>query len=510
MTRPIVQIPEIVYERASRKDLIALLKAETIARSMMQAELDRLKKLKEDLEEKVVMIEGQLVRVTSKLFGKSSEKSPPNPNRKNPEKAPPTKKEKTKRLPSERYPNAPVIERELRLEEAPACSCCGHKMIDSGLTETTEYLDVIPKQYRVIRQIRHKYNCGKCHGDIKTAPALPRIKPGSAYSDEMTIDAGMSKYCDLIPMERYCEMAKRQGFAGLPPHSLIEATHHLADFVTGAVDKVKEEVKALEVMRADETPHRMLEGDPRSHWYLWGFSGDNACYFECHDTRSGDVATAILKEARCRVLLTDVYAGYGKAIREANIERAKKELPLISDAFCNAHSRRKINDVNTFEAEKQYYLAKYREIYALEAQAKGKPPPAILECRSQMRPIFEEMRQRADQDLQTVSDKSSLAVALKYFLGNYGGLTMFLSNPAIPIDNNAQERSLRSHVVGRKTWYGTHSRRGAETAAKLFSLVESCKLCHVNPREYFAELVKALHLGKSPFTPSEFKRLKLN
>jgi hypothetical protein len=85
------------------------------------------------------------------------------------------------------------------------------------------------------------------------------------------------------------------------------------------------------------------------------------------------------------------------------------------------------------------------------------------------------------------------------------GLTLFLNDPEVPIDNNSQERLLRNHVVGRKTWYGTHSERRALTAAILFILVESCKLNHVNPREYFKLLVTDLHDGEPVMTPFEFK-----
>ena len=72
-------------------------------------------------------------------------------------------------------------------------------------------------------------------------------------------------------------------------------------------------------------------------------------------------------------------------------------------------------------------------------------------------------------------------------------------------DNNAQERLLRSPVVGRKTWYGTHSERGAKTAAVLFTLVETCKLNQVNPREYFKRLTQDLLSGSKPCTPVTFK-----
>jgi hypothetical protein len=66
---------------------------------------------------------------------------------------------------------------------------------------------------------------------------------------------------------------------------------------------------------------------------------------------------------------------------------------------------------------------------------------------------------------------------------------------------------LRNHVIGRKTWYGTHSKKGAETAAILFTIVESCKLVGVNPRKYFENLVQDLLSGKNPYTPNEYKEL---
>ncbi len=48
-------------------------------------------------------------------------------------------------------------------------------------------------------------------------------------------------------------------------------------------------------------------------------------------------------------------------------------------------------------------------------------------------------------------------------------------------------------------------RRGAETADILFSLVESCKLNRLNPREHLKRLVQDLHQGKPAFTPKELK-----
>ena len=170
-----------------------------------------------ELQEKVLDINGQLFRIRSKMFERSSEKTrqPRGKNGKGSRK----ERSKTNLLPSERYPEAEIVEKHITYETPPNCNCCGGTMTDSGMTEVSEHLTVIPKKYMIVRQHRHKYRCSGCHGSIVTTPGLPRIVPGSAYSDELTVDATLSKYCDLIPMERYCDMAARQGFPGIPPHS---------------------------------------------------------------------------------------------------------------------------------------------------------------------------------------------------------------------------------------------------------------------------------------------------
>ncbi len=407
--------------------------------------------------------------------------------------------------PSERYPNLPIRERCVVQDPPPSCPCCNLEMTASGMTEDSEQLTVIPKKYEILKLMRMKYRCS-CQGALLTVPSPPRIIPGSSYSDEMIADVALSKYCDLIPIERYVAMAARGGVKDLPPQSLIELTHGLADFLSPAYTRIKEGVLSSRVLNADETPHKMLEGSDIKSWYLWGFSTPEHCFLECHNTRSGDVASEILLKSRCEVLLTDVYSGYGKAVRLANLQRRLEALPVIKSAYCNAHARRYFHKSWPKYKETEFYLEHYHEIYQLEAAARGQPPPRVLELRTQMRSRFEAMKAKALQELASYPEQSKYGKALKYFLSNYDGFTLFMDDAEVPIDNNSQERLLRNHVVGRKTWYGTHSERGAWTAAVLFTLVETCKLNGVNPREYFKQLVTDLHDGEPARTPYEFKQ----
>jgi transposase len=496
-------VPVERLQLQSKEDLITFIKLQQKVNEDLLKHVERLRALSEELQEQVLLIKDQYVVFKSRFFGKSSEREPVEPKEET-ESASTGKKVKVQ-LPSLRYPNAPLIERDIELQELPQCECCGATMHDTGMTEDSEYLTVIPAQHIIIRQKRHKYGCGKCHGPLKTAPVPERITPGSTLSDEMMIDVALSKYCDLIPVERYSNMAARQGLPGLPPQSLIEATHNLADFVKPAYEKIKEEILASKVLHADETPHRMLEGDEKQNWYLWGFSTPNASYFDIRDSRSGDVASSLLNKSQCEFLVSDVFSGYAKAVRETNQLRQEQGLPEIKNIYCNSHARRKFREAREKFPEAQFFVDQYREIYRLEEVARKKPPDEILKIRSEMIPIFEAIKAKALEDHKCYPAKSSIGKAFKYFLKNYQQLTMFVKYWELPIDNNSQERLLRSPVIGRKTWYGTHSKRGAETAAILFSLVESCKLNNINPRVYFKQLVSDLLKKSTPYTPAAFK-----
>lgn len=475
-------------------------------------DLSALISLAKEWRERLECYQGLLFRAKKKQFGSSSERSPKTEHAtgvKVDDVAPATpapRVDTTKQL-SERYPNAPIQIENIQFAEPQCCSQCGHAMKDSGMTEDSEYLTTQPKEYIIIRQKRQKYRCGKCHSSIVTAPSPARIIPGGSYSDEMIVDATLSKYCDLIPMERYCQMAARRGLLGLPPHSLITASRKLAQAFNAVYQRIKANTLNTKVLLADETPHRMLEGDSKKRWYLWSFSSHTSCFFECHNTRSGDVSTAVLLESTCEFLLSDVYAGYGKSIRLANKIREDKNMAVITAAYCNAHARRKFKDRDSSESyeDAEWMVERYKEIYKLNKEAKNQPPEVIAQKRDEMRPIFEAMRTDALAKINTHSSKSHMADAYSYFIENYDGLTRFLDNHLIPIDNNHSERLLRSHVVGRKTWYGTHSRRSAETAAVHFTIVESCKMIGVNPRDYYKDAIQRMHSKLDVLTPWEYK-----
>ena len=88
-----------------------------------------------------------------------------------------------------------------------------------------------------------------------------------------------------------------------------------------------------------------------------------------------------------------------------------------------------------------------------------------------------------------MAPKSPLGKAIRYTINQWGALTRFLGDPAIPLDNNVSEGALRIIALGRDNfrWVG-HDEAG-ESLAILQTVVATCVLHAVNPFEYLKDVL---------------------
>jgi len=63
----------------------------------------------------------------------------------------------------------------------------------------------------------------------------------------------------------------------------------------------------------------------------------------------------------------------------------------------------------------------------------------------------------------------------------------------VEIDNNWIENQIRPFALGRKNWLFVGNHRGAEAAALFYSLIQTCKLNNLEPRNYFNAILKRVH-----------------
>ncbi len=130
------------------------------------------------------------------------------------------------------------------------------------------------------------------------------------------------------------------------------------------------------------------------------------------------------------------------------------------------------------------------QLYAIEAEAKRASPEERLATLAALRaeqskPVLDEIRTWLMT--QRALPHSALGKAIAYTGSLWPGLIRFLADPKIPLDTNSVERALRGVAVGGKNHYGSRSERGTRVAAVFYSLIESAKLCGVEPRAYLRE-----------------------
>jgi transposase len=383
-------------------------------------------------------------------------------------------------------PKLPVVEQVHELAEADrVCKACGGALTEMvGQTEDAEEVTVVERHFVLVKQQRKKYRCS-CNGCIETAPAPPKVIPGSRYSPEFAVEVAVSKYLDHLPLERQVRIMGREGLI-IDSQTLWDQIEGLARILQPTYDALRSRVLEAGVVFADETHWKLMGKAQTARWWVWAAACSDAVVYRILDSRATEAAAKVLPDYR-GIVMADGYGAY-----EA-LARAGPAGPGFRLVHCWAHVRRKFVEIEaSFPSACAEILDRIGQLYGIEQEARGDSVDA-LERRADLR------TERSAPIVQGILDwalaqrplpRSELGQAIRYMLGMWNGLTAFLHDPRIPLDNNTAERGLRGLVLGRKNHYGSRSRRGTEVAALLYSLLESAKLAGAEPKSY---LLAATH-----------------
>ncbi len=173
-----------------------------------------------------------------------------------------------------------------------------------------------------------------------------------------------------------------------------------------------------------------------------------------------------------------------------NVLAREREGSDLTLAHCWAHVRRKFVEAEPHYPEAGAMIDRIAQLYAIETEAKRASPEERLATLAALRakqskPVLDEIRTWLM--MQRALPRSALGKAIAYTGGLWPGLVRFLADPQIPLDTNGVERDI---AVGRKNHYGSRSERGTRVAALFYSLIESAKLCGVEPRAYLGEATR--------------------
>jgi len=399
-----------------------------------------------------------------------------------------------------RKPLPENLPREQRIydlaEEEKICSC--GQSLTHIKDETCEQLEIIPAKVYVIQHVKKKYACRKCEETIKTASMPAQPIPRSIASPGLLSHVLVSKFEDHLPLHRQEQMLRRIGI-DIPRSTLSLWVIRSAELLKPMMPIMHKNIIGYDIAYSDETTVQVLK-DPNksvnSKKYMWLFAGgvpDKFCfYYRYHHSRSHDVALNFF----------DGYKGYIHCDGFPGYDTLASKSAYIKLSGCLYHARRKFVEIIKVTQAKEgvahnvlLYIAKLAKI---EEEIKLFSTHDKFNLRlEKAKPLLDELHTYlTDMQPRTVP-KSPLGQAVSYTLNQWPKLLTYLEDGRLDNNNNRSERAIKPFVIGRKGWLFADSVAGAEAAAIIFSLVETCKHHGIEAYDWFRYVLQQLPLCQS-------------
>jgi transposase len=403
-------------------------------------------------------------------------------------------------------------------EDEKCCPRCGLPHVPKpGLDETSEIVEIDVKAYkRRIRRPAYVRNPGCCCPDtpaVMTAPPPPRLIPRSPYGVSFWAEILLSKFQYGQPTHRHLEDLGDLALAA-SPGTVAGGLRAIAALFEPIMEGFYEKQMTETLFHNDETRWEVfveVEGKVGSRWYLWVTRSASVIFFVLDPSRSAAVPGAHfagLQNGRA-IIVCDRYSAYKKLARLSDI---------ILLAFCWAHVRRDFLDAAcSFKELEPWALEWTQRIAALyhrnalrlehwdreksldqQSEAFRQQHRAVQETLQAMHQgatrLIAELDEPQDDETAPSLSKSARKRQRKVcqsLLEHWKGLTVFVDNPQVPLDNNLAENTIRGPVTGRKNYYGSGSLWSAELAASLFSIFKTLVLWGINPRHWLMAYLNA-------------------
>ena len=352
--------------------------------------------------------------------------------------------------------------------------------------DRSEQVDYIPAVLKVIEHVCPKYACRDCE-TIASAKKPTSAIPKSMATNRLITEVIIEKYQYHVPLYRQSKRFKGYG-AIIEDNTLGNWVMTAAKLLDPLYLAFWDEVLKTSYLQADETPVKIL--NPSKKGYMWAYhsaeSDNRFVVFEFSLSRGGEVPINRLEKYSGK-LQTHGYSGYN-ALR--------KKVDVINFG-CWDHARRKFVDVikvcnsnKTGVAGRM--LAKIGKLYALEREIKTLDNDERKIIRQEKaKPILDEICHIAYQT--NAPPNSKLGVALTYLNNQWPSLITYIDHGAVNISNCWIENLIRPLALGRKNWLFVGNETSANKSALLISLIQTCILNDINPRQYFICILDRVH-----------------
>jgi len=386
------------------------------------------------------------------------------------------------------------IEIEHDLEDK-ACPACGQERQRIG-AEVSEQLEYFPASFKVLKHIRHKYACARCHADgynpnIAAAAKPPQPIDKGLPGPSLLAYVMVSKLGDHLPLYRLEHIFARQQVP-VARSTMCAWMAAAGELARPLVELMTARVKQSHVVHTDDTPVPIQSPGQKQcrKGRIWCYLGDDSHPYTVYDytpSRSRDGPAKWLAGYR-GYLQADAYGGYD------GIYHAQG----VIEVACWAHARRKFYDAQDSDGRRAaLMLALIGELYAIEREAREADEATRRALRQQRSvPVLEKIKAWLDTEREIVLPRSPMAAAITYAQNQWAALNVYVAQGYLNIDNNAAERALKRVAIARKNWLFAGHDAAATNHARLWSLIASSERHGLDPQRYLTSVLAKI--GQTP------------
>lgn len=405
------------------------------------------------------------------------------------------------------YHHLPVVEELIELPaDSGCCPHCGLPCTPSN-TEDSEQIEIDVRAYRRrIRRRRYQRTC-QCAGPrTLIAPPPPKLIPKGLLGVSVWVEILLGKYFSHLPIERQLGAWRLRGL-DLAAGTINGGLERLEPLFQPLYDTLLARSAQADFAQADETRWLVFiehEGKVGHRWWLWVFLTEDTVVFRLDPSRSHDVPEGHFAADARVILMVDRYSGY-KAMTQV-------KLGNVILVFCWAHVRRDFIEVGKGWSELKpwalTWLRRIRALYRHQHQRLEHAPGSgeFQTADAALRQTVADMQTQAAIELADPRLREPCRKTLKSLQEHWSGLTRFLDDLRIPLDNNGSERANRGPAVGRKNYYGSGSLWAGRLAAMLFSLFATVARCGLNPQSWLRWYLESCAVagGHVPDNPATY------
>jgi transposase len=432
------------------------------------------------LEQEVEQLRGENRQLQAQAFARKSEQSTARDRSNHLEgetdptaARPPRGQRRGRRGPPRRdYSHLPVLTEERVLPaEQQVCSTCGLALTPSD-TEDSEQLEIEVRAYRRrIRRRRYQRTCSCSNGPrTLTAPPAPKLIPKGLLGVSVWVAILLDKYASYRPTERLLGQWQLLDFP-VAAGTVAGGLQRLEPLFRPLYEAVLARNAQTPFAHGDETRWSVFieqQGKSGHRWWLWVVVSEDTVAFRLDPSRSHTVPQSHFAAEASLVFMVDRYAAY-KAM-------AQVQAGTIILVFCWAHVRRDFVRVGKgWEELKPWALAWLQRIRQLYHQQRQRltataGSAAFGAADVAVRQTVAAMHAQAATELADPQLRQPCRKVLESLQEHWAGLTRFVEDLRIPLDNNVAERHNRGPAVARKNYYGSGALWSGRLAAMLFTL----------------------------------------